>query len=173
VTLLNSTALDNYTPYQNFSYATIWSWGQGEPKVYTESSSSNSSSVFRCATSNADLGGRWMVADCSRKYYAACRAHNQPYNWTITNNPVSYRFANQACKDPYRFTAPRTALENSYLTQEMRRSFREYDGDGTWVDFNSLDVAGCWVTGGPNAACLWKDTSSQQTDLEKKVILVR
>lgn len=80
VTLLNNTAHDDYRPYQNFSYATIWSWAPGEPKNYNASSSSNSGSVFRCATSNVDLGGRWVVADCSQRYYAACRAHNQPYN---------------------------------------------------------------------------------------------
>jgi hypothetical protein len=173
VTLLNSTALDDYRPYQDFSYATIWSWATGEPRNYSESSSSNSGSVFRCATSNVDLDGRWVVADCSQKYYAACRARNQPYNWTITSYPISYSFANQACENPYYFAAPRTALENSYLTQEMRRSHRDYDGNGAWVDFNSLDEAGCWVMGGPNATCPWKDTLTEQNDLQKKVILVR
>lgn len=172
MTLLNSTALDDYRPYQNFSYATIWSWTAGEPRNFSDASSSNSGSVFRCAITNVDLDGHWMVADCSQKYYAACRAPNQPYNWTITTYPISYSFANQACQDPYHFAAPRTALENSYLTREMRRSRQDHDGDGVWVDFNSLDIAGCWVTGGPNATCLWKDTLSQQNDLEKKVVLV-
>lgn len=171
MTLLNSTALDNYRPYQNFSYGTIWSWAPGEPKYYSSSSSSNSGSVFRCATSNVDLDGRWMVADCSQKYFAACRAHNQPYNWTITTYSISYSFATDACQAPYHFAAPRTALENSYLIQEVGRSHRDYDGDGVWVDFNSLDISGCWVSGGSNATCPYKDTLSQQDDLEKKIIL--
>jgi hypothetical protein len=134
VTLLNSTAHDDYKPYQNFSYATIWSWAPGEPRNFTASSSSNSGSVFRCATLNIDLGGRWAVADCSQENFAACRAQNQPYNWTITTYSVLYSFAAQACQDPYSFTAPRTALENSYLTQAIRSSHRDYDGNGIWVD---------------------------------------
>lgn len=169
VTLLNVTAHDNYIPYQNFSYATIWSWATGEPKSYNNS---DSASLYRCATSNIDLFGRWIVADCSQKYFAACRAQAQPYNWTITTYPISYSIANQACPDEYTFTAPRTALENSYLTQAMRESHRDYDGHGAWVDFNSLDVGGCWVTGGPNATCPYTATLAQEDDFKKRVILV-
>jgi hypothetical protein len=172
VTLLNSTVHDDYKPYQNFSYSTIWSWAPGEPKNYTGSSSSNFGSVFRCATSSVDLGGRWIVADCSQKYYVACRAYNQPYNWTVTTYLASYNFAAQACQDPYSFTVPRTALENSYLTQAMRSSHQEYDGHGVLVDFNSLDFSGCWVTGGPNATSPYGESLASQDDLKRKVILV-
>jgi hypothetical protein len=148
VTLLNATAHDNYIPYQNFTYSTIWSWAPGEPRNHSTSSDSNSDSLFRCATSNADHNGHWYTADCSQKYYAACRAGSQPYNWTLTSYPISYSFASQACPDDYEFSAPRTALENSFLTQAMRVSRRDFDNHGAWVDFNSLDVRGCWTTGG-------------------------
>jgi hypothetical protein len=161
VTLLNQTAHDNYVPYQNFSYATIWSWvrvspptqygnsdansiqAPGEPRNYTSSTNAESDLLFRCATCNADLAGRWRVDDCSQKYFAACRAQNQPYNWTITSYPISYSYTNQACPDSYNFAAPRTALENSYLARAMRASHRDYGGHGAWVDFNSLDMKGC------------------------------
>ena len=150
-------------------YATIWSWAPGEPK---NSSSDVSNSLFRCATSNIDLGGRWVVNDCSQKYYSACRAANQPYNWTITTYPVSYSYASQTCPSNYSFGAPRTALENSYLTQAIRDSHRDYDGHGVWVDFNSLNYQDCWVSGGPNATCPYKDNVSYADDLRKKTVLV-
>ncbi|KAH8659133.1 hypothetical protein BGZ60DRAFT_414613 [Tricladium varicosporioides] len=171
VTLLNSTARENYRHYQNFSYSTIWSWAPNEPRNYT-SSDASSESLFRCATSNLNLGGHWVVADCSQKYYAACRANKQPYNWTITGYPISYSYARQACPDSYSFAAPRTALENSYLTQAMRLSRRDYDGHGAWVDFNDLDTRSCWVTGGPNATCPYDESLSQADDLKRRVILV-
>jgi hypothetical protein len=171
VTLLNATAHDNYIPYQNFTYSTVWSWAPGEPRNYT-SSDASSESLFRCATANIDLAGRWVVADCSQKYYAACRANRQPYNWTINSYPISYSFADQACPDSYQFAAPRTALENSYLAQAMRNSHRDYDGHGAWVDFNSLDYKSCWVTGGPNATCLYSTSLRQEDDLQKRIILV-
>ena len=110
--------------------------------------------------------------DCSQKYYAACRAQNQPYNWTITSYPISYSYASAACPNSYNFAAPRTALENSYLAQAMRASHRDYDGHGAWVDFNSLDVKGCWTSGGPNATCPYSDTLAQEDDLRKKYVLV-
>ncbi|KAF8863260.1 hypothetical protein BDZ45DRAFT_138206 [Acephala macrosclerotiorum] len=170
-TLLNVTARDNYMPYQNYSYAAIWSWAPGEPKSYNNTDTDNAS-LYRCATANIDLLGRWVVADCSQKYYAACRALGQPYNWTITTYPISYSYADQACPDDYSFTAPRTALENTYLSQAMRDNHRDYDGHGAWVDFNSLDVNGCWTVGGPNATCPYSDTLAQEDDLRKRVILV-
>lgn len=170
-TLLNTTANSNFHPYQNFSYSSIWSWAANEPRNYTPNDAS-SSSLFRCATINPDLSYRWVVADCSQRYYAACRAHDQPYNWTITSYPISYSYADQACPNGYDFAAPRTALENAYLGQEMRRDRRDYDGHGAWVDFNSLDIKGCWTVGGPNATCPYSETSQQMNDLQKRVILI-
>lgn len=171
VTLLNSTAHDNFVPYQNYSYATIWSWAPGEPK--NASSGDGSDSLFRCASANVDLAGRWVVNDCSNKYYASCRAVNQPYNWTITSYPISYSYANQACPEGYNFAAPRTSLENSYLLQAMILSHRDFDGHGAWVDFNSLDTKGCWVSGGPNATCPYTESLGDHDYLYRKYVLVR
>lgn len=55
----------------------------------------------------------------------------------------------------------------------MRRSRRDFDGNGVWVAFNSLDTTNCWVMGGPNATCPWKYTIAEENDLQTKVILVR
>jgi hypothetical protein len=54
----------------------------------------------------------------------------------------------------------------------MRDKSRDYDGHGVWVDFNSLNVEGCWTTGGPNATCPYSDTIQQADDLQKKIVLV-
>jgi hypothetical protein len=172
VTLLNSTADDNFAPYQNYSYATIWSWAPGEPK-YKSSNNGSADPIFRCAFATTDLGGRWIVNECSSEFYASCRANTQPYNWTVTTDPVAYSYANQACPDGYTFAAPRTALENSYLVQAIGSVQSDYDANGVWVDFNSLDTEGCWVSGGPNATCPYLNTSSVQNDLKERYIIVR
>ncbi|KAL5318157.1 hypothetical protein ACEPPN_013216 [Leptodophora sp. 'Broadleaf-Isolate-01'] len=150
------------------------SWAPNEPQnaSTTSSSPSSDSEIFRCAISNKDRDGRWIVDDCSAKRYAACRADDGPYNWTLAPVAVSYSFASSNCPSEYTFAAPRTALENAYLTQAMRRSDRDFDGHGAWVDFNSLDVEGCWTTGGPNATCPYREAVGEQNDLEKRVILV-
>jgi hypothetical protein len=148
-TLLNVTAHENLEPYNNFSYSAIWSWAVREPKNY---SLGPDDSQLRCATNSLDLSGRWIVSSC-KKYHVACRATGQPYNWTVTDSLVSYSDTSKACSDPYVFAAPRTALENSFLAQVMRDSGYNLGGTSVLIDLNSLDVRGCWVTGGANATC--------------------
>lgn len=58
------------------------------------------------------------------------------------------------------------------MTQAMRDSHRDYDGQGVFVDFNSLDYQDCWVTGGPNATCPYLGATTQEDDLKKKTVLV-
>ncbi|KAI9054503.1 hypothetical protein LZ554_001661 [Drepanopeziza brunnea f. sp. 'monogermtubi'] len=173
-TLLNSTAELNFQAYENFTKATIWSWAPGEPRTFPPESPTDeisSNSMFRCAISNKNLLG-WVVEDCSQKRYAACRARGQPYNWTLANVQVSYSFADENCPDDYYFAAPRTALENAYLTEVMRTADRDFDGHGAWIDFNSLDIQGCWTSGGPNATCPWTPQVTQSMELTRRRILV-
>lgn len=153
-TISNSTAGEDYTPYRAFSYSTIWSWAPGEPQNSTENVAD---SLFRCATTSVNTGGRWAVSDCSQRTYAACRVFNQPYNWTVTTYQMSYSYAPKACPDGYVFAAPRTALENTYLTRALLREDRDHHDQGVWVDFNSLDIKGCWTTGGQNATCPYRE----------------
>ncbi len=58
------------------------------------------------------------------------------------------------------------------MGQAIRDSRHDYDGHGPWIDFNSLDVTGCWTTGGPNATCPYIDTAQQENDLKRRIILV-
>lgn len=77
---------------------------------------------------------------------------------------------------------PRTALENSYLTKRIREGGQRVenepgrdDGIGrgrVWVDFNSLDTLGCWVTGGPNATCPYRNGGVEEDELSRRIILV-
>ncbi|ESZ98692.1 hypothetical protein SBOR_0930 [Sclerotinia borealis F-4128] len=172
-TLLNTTASTNNPPYKNYTHSTIWSWAPHEPRSFS-SSTDNSDSLFRCAVLHPTTN-HWHVADCSTKLYAACRAPSQPYNWTLTTYGISYSYASRACPTPYTFSAPRTALENAYLTQTIHNLSpnRDLDNDDPkiWLDFNSLDTKNCWTTGGPNATCPY---SQQETidDMMKKEILV-
>lgn len=152
--------------------STIWSWRHGEPRNTTGDDDSNVDPLYRCATVNRKLDGRWVVDDCSQKYYAACRAAGQPYNWTITSYPISYSYAANACPDKYSFGAPRTALENSHLVRTIGALNRDFDGNGVWIDFNSLDVEGCWNTGGANATCPYENSSGSSDNLRKRTILV-
>lgn len=170
VTLLNATAHTNYVPYQNFTHSTIWSWASSEPRnISTDPSRPNA--LYSCATANPSLAGRWAVADCSQKYFAACRANGQPYNWTISMSSISYSVATQACPKSYQFAVPRTALENSYLGLAVRRNARDYDGNGVLVDLNSLDTRGCWVRG-VNSSCPYDGDVEQADKLAKQKILV-
>ncbi|PBP24077.1 Lectin C-type domain protein [Diplocarpon rosae] len=114
-TLLSVPAFVDPVPYQSFSYATIWSWAPNEPR----NTSDLDSDVFRCAISNRDLSGRWIVDDCTQKRYAACRARGQPYNWTLTPITTPYNTAERHCPQSYDFAVPRTALENSYRTYHV------------------------------------------------------
>jgi len=178
-TLLSTSAHQNSTPYTLFSASTIWSWAPNSPQnaSTTPSSPSSDSEIFRCAiTTRTDSDnpypGRWIVDDCSAKRYAACRLRNKPYTWTLADVAVSYSFADENCPEDYDFAAPRTALENAYLTLAMRRSGRDFDGHGAWVDFNSLDVEGCWTMGGPNATCPYKEAVGKENELNRREILV-
>jgi len=167
ITLLNTSAGANYIPYLNYTTSNLWSWAPGEPKNY---STDTSGDIFRCATTNLDLLGRWTVSDCSSKRYSACQVPDQRYNWTFTSYPIAYSFAELVCPAPSVFAAPRTALENSYLTQAMRDSGIDFTSTGgPWIDFNSLSTDGCWVTGGANAQCPYDEDNEQS---EKQQILV-
>jgi hypothetical protein len=161
-TLLNVTAGQDYRPYQAFTYAAIWSWASSEPQNY-------SSPNYRCALTSTTRSGRWIVADCGENHYAACRASRQPYNWTTSPHTVSYHSADDACPKDFEFAAPRTALENSFLTQAMRAA----NHVDTWVGFNAIDRPNCWVMGGPDAECPYKKAVWDQDYYKKRVILVR
>lgn len=157
-TLLNVTADEDITPYRNVSLSSIWSWADGEPQNATNGAIVDQ---YRCSVMDLSLSGHWRATGCSDRLYAACRVGNSPYRWTLSNEPETYVFAGASCPENSSFAVPRTALENTYLYEYLldqpkhliNASSLEVNKRNVWIDFNSVDVPTCWVTGGPMAQC--------------------
>jgi hypothetical protein len=124
------------------------------------------------------LTGHLRAADCSDERHAACRIGNSPYNWTLTGGKVSFSEAVDACSDENAsFDVPRTGLENTYLYNylitKQNDTINPLSGDSdqreVWLNFNSLDVKACWVTGGPNVSCPYTTSSSE---VERRTVIV-
>jgi hypothetical protein len=161
VTLANASADSNATSYISFSQSTIWNWAPGEPANSSASISDEDypQSEFRCALMDVSPAyvGHWRVEDCPNKYRAACRIDSQPYEWVLSSTEVSFYDAPDSCPNGSTFSAPRTGLENHYLHHTVLSSGDRLatsdEAKGVWLNFNSLDIAACWVTTGPNGTC--------------------
>jgi hypothetical protein len=161
-TLQGVTADQQFDPYQDFFQHTIWSWALGQPQhVFGEDSKTKS----RCAVLSAD-SGNWETDDCAQSHYSACNHGGQPYEWRIGEASTGYQKADVPCPDGTVFTAPRTALENRYLLHHWRKAKREreIDNDLLWVNFNDLDVEGCWVIG-QNVTCPYLSQGRDDRDI--------
>ena len=177
---LSSTSVGvDLSKYQTFSDSMIWNWASDEPRNSTtksnsSSTTSKSNSDFRCAVIDVrpDYSGRWRVATCTTQYHAACRVGSQPYLWQLSTSTVSFADAPNACPANTTFAAPRTALENTYLYHSLLNLPRSQIDPASpspssktaavWVDFNSLAVETCWVTGGPKQRCPYNDDMNEQ-----------
>ncbi|KAK9495096.1 hypothetical protein V1508DRAFT_410885 [Lipomyces doorenjongii] len=132
-----------------------WSWMAGQPTEQLEPTPTNgatpitggSGDVRRCA---ALTKNGWAVENCYSKYNVACRVAKSPYNWTLSQKKVSYYDSIGACTGNTILSLPRTALQNTML-QILRQS--DVGSDPVWIDMNSIEVANCWVSGGPGASC--------------------
>ncbi|GME42367.1 C-type cyclin [Neofusicoccum parvum] len=139
-----------FEPYQAISLSSIWSWADNEPRNITNEV--DNANYMRCATMRASTHGRWALTDCTERHHAACRVGDAPYQWRISDPKDSYTDSNLICPQGSSFDTPRTALENRYLFAALQTLANEnpddFDGDATvWLNFNSLDVADCWVVG--------------------------
>ena len=160
-TLSNKTADVDISPYHSFVASNIWSWAPGEPKISTSSNT-------RCALFNATAGGRWCVGDCSQPHLSACRSPQHPFSWQISKGRVPYKSGGTGCPSGSTFSAPRTALENSYLLLSAARVQAGRDKQLIWVNFNSLDVEGCWVSG-TNAKCPYTEAEG---DVQTRTVVI-
>lgn len=159
-TIFNSTASQNVSLYKDISQMATWPWASGEPLNDTSKETSNTgpSGLFlRCAFLDNSTDARWRVRDCSEHHYAACRINGEPYSWIISDSPATYNESSTICPPSSSFSAPRTGMENAYLYTRIR-DLPNLQGGGVWVDFNSLDVSGCWVTGGPDTTCPYRES---------------
>jgi len=161
-TLFNTTAGANATAYSYFVGSTIWSWYEGQP--YDMASTGSSTPGDHCAVMNLTSFGKWHATSCNDRHYAACRIGSQPYLWTPSQQSGPYDAVSRVCPDNSTFSVPRTALENAYLVSAMQSAHNsgDLDSDETliWVNFNDLDVSGCWVSGANNTCPYVQRTST-------------
>ena len=175
-TLSDATADTNPLPYKSYVQSTIWSWAADEPKNFDADAQESDpdgadapSIAYRCAVLNA-TSSNWQSQDCSASHHAACRINEAgPYAFRISSSSAAYAKAEAACRNGISFAAARSALENAFLTQAWReyRSKHDVDDELLWVDFNDLDIAGCWVIG-QNSTCPYQD---QQVGEGRRVVV--
>ncbi|KAF9893663.1 hypothetical protein FE257_009831 [Aspergillus nanangensis] len=177
-TLFNTTADIDTRPYRNVSLSSSWAWAVGEPQDSAITQEMDAPKRERCAVMDMSLNGHWRSANCSEPRRAACRVEHLPYTWTLSNTTYTYEDAYaRACQGRLSMDAPRTGLENTYLYRHLLSQSNDViDPTSTlpalkevWLDFNSLDIASCWVTGGPGAECPY---ASDPQQLEKRTVLV-
>ncbi|KAL2850549.1 hypothetical protein BJY01DRAFT_209787 [Aspergillus pseudoustus] len=178
-TLFGDTADNTPDPYRNLTLSSSWAWAANQPIDPTVTSDSADSDDLRCAVMDLPDDGHWHTANCSMTRRAACRIDDQPFRWTLSTDPLSYADAyNNACpRDGTAFAVPRTGLENTYLYHTLlSQSIDLIDPSSddpllheVWIDFNSLDVETCWVTGGPGTTCPY---TSDPDQLERRTVLV-
>lgn len=174
-TLLNKTADVDIDIYRNISLSATWAWALGEPRDAIGSAGNNGK--HRCAIMDLTLAGHWRAVNCTETRFAACRVGNQPFTWKLSNTPATYGGASSVCPDSTSFDVPRTGLENDYLyghalsqpNDIIDPSSSDVIKREIWLDFNSLDIASCWVTGGPDAHCPY---ASDPQQLERRTVLV-
>ena len=174
-TMVNSTADEDIDLYRNISLSSSWAWATGEPRDATGPAGDDGNN--RCAVMDLTLAGHWRTATCSEVRAAACRVANMPYIWTLSNGTARYSDGSSVCPVNSSFAVPRTGLENAYLFHHaLREPNNLVDPSSSdpakreiWLDFNSLDIASCWVTGGPHAGCPY---ASDPQQLERRTVLV-
>lgn len=157
-TLSNVTADQDVTPYRAFAYSTLWTWAPGEPANTT--AGQGSSTRNRCAAiyMTGPYAGRWKATDCNSKHRVACQSNQSPYEWHVSESTATYFTAESACPRSLRFSVPHTTLENAHLLAAMHSASTSSGpqaldpSDPVFVNLNSLNVRGCWVTE-VNATC--------------------
>lgn len=178
-TLFGQTADVNVEPYRNVSLAAGWAWAIGEPEGANSGGGTQGVPSFdRCAVIDLSLGGRWRATNCTEKRRAACRVGNSPFEWAISNSTAEYNFVSGMCPAGSSFAVPRTGLENTYLYEFLLsqpqsiinpESTTDLSQREIYIDFNSIQVTSCWVSGGPGASCPY---ASDPQELERRTVLV-
>ncbi|KAI2789246.1 hypothetical protein POX_e07276 [Penicillium oxalicum] len=177
-TLFNQTADMNSLHYRNVSLSSSWAWAIGEPNgAATGGGTSDLPPFDRCAVMDVSAQGRWRAMNCSQPRRAACRVGNGPFSWTLSNASSEYENASDACPPETHFAVPRTSLENTYLYEYLINQSKDLIDPTSpdpsrrevFLDFNSIDITSCWVSGGPKAKCPY---GSDPQQLEHRTVLV-
>ncbi|KAJ6086261.1 hypothetical protein N7486_010542 [Penicillium sp. IBT 16267x] len=181
--MLNSTLFDQSADaavehYRNVSLSSSWAWAVGEPQGADTGGGTNDEPAFdRCSIMDLSLKGRWRATNCTEVRRGACRVGNSPFAWTVTNATAKYSEISESCPPGSTLAVPRTGLENTYLYQQLlSEDSTVLDSTSSdpalreiFMDFNCIDIASCWVTGGAQATCPYGNDPQQ---LERKTVLV-
>ena len=177
-TLFGKTADEDVDHYRNMSLSTGWAWAIGEPDGADTGGGTNDQAPFnRCAVTDLSLGGRWRATNCTEERRAACRVGNSPFSWALSSDVAEYDHVGDGCPSGSSFAVPRTGLENHYLYEYLLAQDKSViDPASTnltsrevYINFNSIDVTACWVSGGPGASCPYAANPQQ---IERKTVLV-
>ncbi|KAJ5175825.1 uncharacterized protein N7482_001702 [Penicillium canariense] len=177
-TLFGQTADTNVEHYRNVSLSTGWAWAIGEPQgAASGGGTADEPSFDRCAVMDLSSYGHWRATNCSEPRRGACRVGNSPFSWALSNATVEYPNVSDTCPPGSTFAVPRTGLENTYLYEYLltqpETTINPASTDPNlreiYLDFNSIDVTSCWVSGGPAAECPYVSDPQQ---LEHRTVLV-
>ncbi|KAF7714453.1 Uncharacterized protein PECH_004956 [Penicillium ucsense] len=177
-TLFGETADANAANYRNVSLSTSWAWVDGEPNGAATGGGTNDVPSFdRCAVLDVSSQGHWRTANCSQHRRAACRIGTGPFSWSLSNATAEYNDAANNCPPQSSPAVPRTGLENTYLYRYLLNQPKDIIDPTSldparrevFLDFNSIDITSCWVSGGPTAKCPY---ASDPQQLEHRTVLV-
>ncbi|KGO73936.1 hypothetical protein PITC_016920 [Penicillium italicum] len=176
-TLFGQTADQQVEFYRNVSLSSSWAWATGQPHDANYGGGDGSPKYDRCAIMDLTLDGHWRSTNCTEKRYGACRVGNSPFSWVLSDTADYFFKVSNTCPPGSSFAVPRTGLENTYLYRHILSlpetkidlsspdpTFREI-----FLDFNSIDVTSCWVSGGFGARCPY---ASDPQQIERRTVLV-
>ncbi|OQE13767.1 hypothetical protein PENFLA_c043G01407 [Penicillium flavigenum] len=176
-TLFGQTADQQVEHYRNVSLSSSWAWAIGEPHDAKYGGGDGDPKYDRCAIIDLTLGGHWRSTNCTDQRHAACRIGNSPFSWVLSDTTEYFSNVSDTCPPGSSFAVPRTGLENTYLYNYLL-SLPETKVDlsstdparrEVFLDFNSIDVTSCWVSGGYGAKCPY---ASDPQQLERRTVLV-
>ncbi|CAG8076734.1 unnamed protein product [Penicillium salamii] len=176
-TLFGSTADTQIEHYRNVSLSSSWAWAIGEPHDANFAGGDGDPKYDRCAIMDLTLEGHWRSTNCTEQRRAACRIGNSPFSWVLSDTFAYFSNVSDTCPEGSSFAVPRTGLENQYLYRHLLSLPESKIDPGSsnallreiYVNFNSIDVTSCWVSGGYGASCPY---ASDPQQLERKTVLV-
>lgn len=116
------------------------------------------------------LGGRWRIEDCANRYFGACRDDNQPFIWKLSASRGAYSSHDGSCPDSTKYAVPRTGIENMHLLNTLRNDSDSLSDGVIWLNFNSLNQAGCWVVG-TSTICPYNNTSTSRNGRNLQIVI--
>lgn len=161
--------IDQYIPFAN------WGWGPYEPNTtftnetrqalkdddYTPNKDEDDPDWQEVAESQVAekcvviKQSGWAVYNCYSKYRLACKSKTNSFEWTLSDSIMLYfsTDSDEVCPKNYEFGVPHLSTEHLALLNFLNSTNVSYP---VWIDMNDITILGCYVSGGPYAACPYK-----------------